>query len=612
MFQSGFLGTDAGFITDFTLLAEIIFFIAVCIGVVAQRRGQYKLHDWIQTPVVLLNLLLIIFVMVSSFIGQQVISTLPQRPGDAYYLVVAIHAALGLVAEVLAIYALLAGHKILPRKIGRLRYWMWATFGFWTAAVIAGVTTYYVWYMQTPIAVTAVAPPEATASTPEGPANTSENSSVPTTIQTFLQNFSFAPADLTVTAGTEVVWLNQDGAPHNVTLVDGSVASDNFFKGESFANTFSEPGTFQFYCTLHGSPDGSGMSMTVTVLEATEENAAAVAAVPTPNPVPPTPTPAPTVPPPPLALLEPEVPEEILVGLLSFFDTTGPSDSVAILLNGIAAPESGATLAAWLTDSQTNTVFPLGEVLPDENGRVSLQYTDADGRNLLGLYDGFQITLEPQFDDDPSPGTAVYSGQQAPQALSPIRVITVASDAPEAYGLGARRQTEELLRHAAFVQTASELLSIADAQRHAEHMINLLEGAQGEHFGDLDGLHGVQNPGDGFGILPYVAQMQAAAVTAAAAPDATEAIQVHSTHVVMAADNALAWGAQVQEAALQILAADSVGDIGPYVETLMQFSDLLLNGADSNGDGEIAPPEGGIFTAYQHTQYMGAIGILQR
>ena len=83
-FQTGFLGTDASFITDITLLAEIIFFVAVCLGVVAQRRGRYKLHDWIQTPVVILNLLLIIFVMVSSFVGQRVVSTLPQRPTDAY------------------------------------------------------------------------------------------------------------------------------------------------------------------------------------------------------------------------------------------------------------------------------------------------------------------------------------------------------------------------------------------------------------------------------------------------------------------------------------------------------------------------------------------------
>lgn len=604
MFQSGFLGTDAGLITDLTLIAEIIFFIAISVGVVAQRRGRYKVHDWIQTPVVLLNLLLIIFVMVTSFMEQSVVSTLPDRPGDAYYLVVAVHAGLGLVAEGLAIYALLAGHRLLPRKIGRLRYWMWATFGFWAAAVIVGLATYYVWYVQPPAAV-AQAPAVVTGG--KGEPNAAGS---PAVAQVFLQNFDFAPADLAVVAGTDVVWTNQDGAPHNVTAVDGAAASDNFFQGETFTTSFTEPGTYLIYCTLHGSPDGSGMAMTVTVLEESEKNTAVVAAAPTPNPLPPTPTPAPTVPPPPVALLQTGTPEQTVVGIVSFFDATAPSDSVSILLNGIAAPPSGGTFAAWLTDSQTDTVLPLEQALPDENGRIALQVTDAEARNLLGLYDGFQLTEEPQFDDDPAPGTVVYRGRQAPEALAHIRAISaVSSEAPEAYGLGARRQAEELLRHAGYVQTAYDLLSIADAQRHAEHIVNVLEGATGEHFGDLDGAHGVQNPGDGFGVLPYVAGVQEAAVAATNAPDATHAITVHGDHVVQTTDNALAWGAQIQEAALNILAAESVGDIGPYVETLTRASHLLLNGADDNGDGNVSPAEGGIFTAYQHAQYMGAVPV---
>lgn len=608
MFQSGFLGTDAGFVTDLTLIAEIIFFIAISVGVVAQRRGHFKLHDWIQTPVVVLNLFLIIFIMITSFREQQVAATLPRRPTDPYYVVVAIHALLGLIATGLAIYALLAGHKILPRKIGRLRYWMWATFGFWTAATIAGVATYYIWYIQPPAVV--AGQPQATPAVVSGAEGQPEEAAAPATKQVFLQNFAFSPTELTVTAGTEVIWLNQDGAPHNVTYVDGPVASENFFQGETYAATFSEPGTYLIYCTLHGSENGSGMFMTVTVLEEGQEAQAIVEAAPTPNPTPPTPTPAPTVPPPPVELAEPQTPEQQVVGLVSFFDANAPSDSVAVTLNGIAAPQAQTTYEAWLTSSETQTVYPLGPVEPDESGRVFLQMTDPDGQNLLGLYDGFQLTQEPQFDDDPTPGTVVYSGIQAPQALAQIRAITVNDgQAPAAYGLGARRQTEELLRHAREVRSAYEFLSIADAQRHAEHIVNLLEGQEGDFYGDLDGAHGVQNPGDGHGILPYVTQMQEAAVAAAEAPDATNAIQVHSTHVVLATDNAVHWAAQIRDAALQITETGNVGDIGPYVETITQLSQRLLNGSDDNGDGNVAPDEGGIFTAYQHAQYMGAIPV---
>jgi plastocyanin len=149
------------------------------------------------------------------------------------------------------------------------------------------------------------------------------------------------------------------------------------------------------------------------------------------------------------------------------------------------------------------------------------------------------------------------------------------------------------------------LLSIADAKRHSEHILNLLDGTGS----DLDGAHGIQNPGDGFGIISYVTRMREAAVTASEAADATGAIQLHASHVMMSSDNALAWAAQIREATLQIGQTASVGDIGPQVETIGRFSNLLLNGEDGNGDGEVAPAEGGIFTAYQHAQYMAAIGV---
>ena len=44
-----------------------------------------------------------------------------------------------------------------------------------------------------------------------------------------------------------------------------------------------------------------------------------------------------------LTLLEPAEPEQTVIGLVSFFDSAAPSDSVVVLLSGIAAPANGAT-----------------------------------------------------------------------------------------------------------------------------------------------------------------------------------------------------------------------------------------------------------------------------
>ena len=135
------------FAADLALLAELLFWGLICVAVWGQRRGRYRLHDWVQTPVVLLNLFFVVGMMILSLRYEQVPANFLERPFAPFYLVVVIHAVLGIITTGLSLYCFLAGHKFLPRKIGRLRYWMWATFGFWTATVIMGVATYFIWYI---------------------------------------------------------------------------------------------------------------------------------------------------------------------------------------------------------------------------------------------------------------------------------------------------------------------------------------------------------------------------------------------------------------------------------------------------------------------------------
>jgi plastocyanin/uncharacterized membrane protein YozB (DUF420 family) len=606
--QLGFLGTGATFGADLSIIVQIIFFIVLCIGVVMQMRGKYHWHDRLQTPVVILNLFFIIFIMVVSFRESQIASTLPKRPGDAFYLVAGLHAILGTVTEGLAIYCLLAGFKILPRKIGTLKYFMRATFVLWTVTLLFGLSTYYVWYLR---------PVEAVALTDiEGLSDTLqpvEPGAPPPPRRVLLQNFLFEPGDITVVAGTKMIWVNQDSAPHNVTSEDNSIASDNYFQGEAFENTFRATGTFVLYCTLHGNP-GNGMSSVVTVVEASEENVSELAAEPVVlDTLPPPPTPAPPVPPAPVTLIEPPEPGDVVAGIMAFRDNVAPNDSVLLAMSGVEAPAAGMEMHAWLTVSQNNEVLDIGRIGPDADGKLFHIYTDSAHQNLMAVYDGVQVTLEPATDSDPAPGEVIFSGRQAPQGNSFIREITVsAGDTPNSfgYGIGGRLMAEELIRHALFLQLAFELGSIADAQRHGEHIVNLIEGSQGEFYGDHDGAHGVQDPGDGFGIIPYINGMKAAADRAASAGDTTRAISTHAEHVNIAGNSALEWAATVREAALAITDARNVTDIGSQVETIQTYSQRLLIGEDTDGDGNISLAEGGIFIAYQHSQYMGAVGII--
>jgi plastocyanin/uncharacterized membrane protein YozB (DUF420 family) len=599
---AGFLGTGASLGADITLIVQLIFFFGLSFGVIAQLLRKYKVHDFIQTPIVILNFFFIIFLMAASFSEQDVATTLIKRPTDLYYVAPFIHAGLGVIAQGLAIYCMLAGLKILPRKIGTLRYFMWTTYGFWILALSFGLATYAVWYVFDSGGVVEVSQVEF---------DQPETGEPPAVQRALLQDFAFQPQELTVVAGTTVVWVNQDGAPHNVTFADGSVASDNFRQGEAFEITFEEPGVYPIYCTLHGNPT-SGMSGAVTVVEASEENIAQVESQPTVQIVPPTPTAPPPVPLAPVALVEPSTPEDEVVGLLAFRDNVSPGDSVTLAMVGVDPAPSGSELHAWLTGSD-DQASDMGPIEPTDQGSLSFTYTDPSRQNLMALYDGVQVTLEPAGDVDPTPGQIVYSGQQAPTAFEQIRLITAAADDTPlnaGYGIGARLQAEELTRHAQYIQLAYDLGSIADAQRHAEHIINILEGEGGEFYKDWDGAHGLQNPGDGFGLIPYIENMKAAALAASMAEDATTAIETHAEHVRIASDSALESALAIREAALGIIEANSIADVGPQVDTINRGSLRVLVGEDVDGDGTVALSESGVFAAYQHAQYMGAIGVL--
>jgi hypothetical protein len=72
----------------------------------------------------------------------------------------------------------------------------------------------------------------------------------------FIRDGTFAPA-LTVAAGTTVTWTNEDWAPHTATAEDGSFDSGRLNQGDSFDQTFDEPGTFAYHCSFHPGMMGS-------------------------------------------------------------------------------------------------------------------------------------------------------------------------------------------------------------------------------------------------------------------------------------------------------------------------------------------------------------------
>ena len=66
-----------------------------------------------------------------------------------------------------------------------------------------------------------------------------------------IDNFTFAPAQLTVKPGTTVTWLNADDIPHTVVATDKAFRSKALDTDDTFAFTFTTPGTYEYFCSLH-------------------------------------------------------------------------------------------------------------------------------------------------------------------------------------------------------------------------------------------------------------------------------------------------------------------------------------------------------------------------
>jgi plastocyanin len=80
-----------------------------------------------------------------------------------------------------------------------------------------------------------------------------------------MEDFKFNPQILVISPGTTVKFANKDEAPHTATSDTGVFDSGYLSKGEEYFYTFTEPGTYPYYCIPHGGPGGQGMAATIIV-----------------------------------------------------------------------------------------------------------------------------------------------------------------------------------------------------------------------------------------------------------------------------------------------------------------------------------------------------------
>jgi plastocyanin len=66
-----------------------------------------------------------------------------------------------------------------------------------------------------------------------------------------IKEFKYGPPILSVPVGATVTWVNHDEEPHTVTSATGAFSSAGLVNDDTFAQTFTKPGTYQYFCKIH-------------------------------------------------------------------------------------------------------------------------------------------------------------------------------------------------------------------------------------------------------------------------------------------------------------------------------------------------------------------------
>jgi hypothetical protein len=302
---------------------------------------------------------------------------------------------------------------------------------------------------------------------------------------------------------------------------------------------------------------------------------------------------------------------------------TGQTNALQITAEHLPSLSNGAEYDAWLIDTESEHVLPLGALTP-----AGQQYTVSFSGtvSLIAAGNILEITQE-------QPGVAVPVGKVIARGAWPDKalvhlrhVLTAYPTTPSNTALvgGVITQSKLLNDHAKALQAATghdQTTMLCETQA----MINLIEGQKGPEYHALSSVCGARlslAQGDGYGLLgapttdgygsdqlggytPGALEHTSLATTV---PDANSEIKTHAALVEAALGNVQTWDIIVQRDLIGLQRSPS--DTTKVAEIVTLSADAYL-GVDANHNGQIEATqgEGGAVTAYHEAQLMATLTL---
>ncbi len=323
----------------------------------------------------------------------------------------------------------------------------------------------------------------------------------------------------------------------------------------------------------------------------------------------------------------------VAVGKLRFGDFSNVMDEIRLTLNSAELPGDGYHYDAWLISDDNATTRKLGNVTFNTAGVGQLSLIDPDQENILAGFNQIVISKEPDETDSNEPtGEIAYSSIFPPNTLIPIRKLLVLNETtPESLALiqglwyysgsyieisinGYDVAGDETIG----LRKAFEAGDEVTVRKRTEEIINQIVGASSDLYLDHDEDGTVNDTTDGFGSFPngdspgYLQETISQVNQAIEATDSTPNIRSSGENVQICIQNMDGRLQHILDLALQLNDTSFGPGMEPIITELETLGDVLVRGADSDGDGliEPLPDECGADSAYEFAYTMADMPLL--
>lgn len=325
-----------------------------------------------------------------------------------------------------------------------------------------------------------------------------------------------------------------------------------------------------------------------------------------------------TVPPPTGTNTSTQTPQPTLLlgrtGVLQFQNAASTADQASVIAIALLAPPAGSRYEVWLFNDEER--ISLGLLTLDGTGRGELTYTADAAVNLIALYKGVELTIEPDPDTNPqSSGVVAYSFSLQEAGLTHLRYLLASFPSAPAQSALVQGLYENILtidELAQEMQAASENGSSSLVRLNAEAILNTIVGDQSPEYNDWNGDGQLDDPSDGYGLLlngrnlGYLQAVFTEADAAINAPGASQQTITYGEGLKTSVQNIAVWTDQLRTLLTDILNASPESDLSEKVSAAASLTGRMLDGIDLDEDGIIEPVNGeaGAQVAYEQAYHM--------